>query len=111
MRQSPFPVLALAFGLFWLTPGLGRADPLVVYVPGIADPYLAGMPAGSTASGYTASDAGLDVAPGQSPVIVSGLGAGGTVLAFSASGAVAYGPPPSIGDTSKWSGPAGALYN
>jgi hypothetical protein len=51
-------------------------------VPGTSDPWLAGMPAGSTASG-------TDSAPAQSPVEIIGLpiALGGT-LRFTATGAV-----------------------
>ena len=57
----------------------------VVTVPGTADPYLAGMPNGSTASFG-------DVAPNQSPVLVPGvLPAAGNVLTFTnVSGSVSY---------------------
>jgi len=57
-------------------------------VPGTADPWLAGMPAGSTASSG-------DVAPNESPVLVSEPGIDlllGGVLRFTASGSVGYCP-------------------
>ena len=60
------------------------AQPLVtVTVPGTADPWLAGMPPGSTASGG-------DVVPAQSPVEVPGLdlGAGGFLTFSGATGGV-----------------------
>ncbi len=54
-------------------------------VPGASDPYLAGMPAGSTASEG-------DVAPAESPVQVVGLPIiPGSQLTFSASGSVNFG--------------------
>jgi hypothetical protein len=55
-------------------------------VPGTSDPWLAGMPAGSTASS-------TDVAPAQSPVEIPGLALdlGGT-LRFTAIGAVSNDP-------------------
>ncbi len=43
-----------------------------VYVPGTADPWLAGMPNGSTASDNT-TPTNPDVAPAQSPVLVTDL--------------------------------------
>jgi hypothetical protein len=58
-------------------------------VPGTADPWLAGMPDGATAS-YG------DVAPAQSPVLVSGLTlTPGETLTFSVSGSVNNSPGPS----------------
>jgi hypothetical protein len=54
-------------------------------VPGTSDPWLAGMPDGSTASL-------IDVAPAQSPVLVTGFNLSlGIPLTFSASGAVSNG--------------------
>ncbi len=64
----------------------GRAEAVSVSVPGSADPWLAGMPDGSTASGG-------DVAPAQSPVEVLGLPiVPGTSLRFFATGLTAHGP-------------------
>lgn len=55
-------------------------------VPGTSNPWLAGMPAGTTA------DEG-DIAPNQSPVLVSGNGISpGDILTFNVTGGVAYGP-------------------
>jgi hypothetical protein len=55
-------------------------------VPGTSDPWLAGMPAGSTASNG-------DVAPQHSPVEVTGITlVPGTALTFGAEGLVRYGP-------------------
>jgi hypothetical protein len=56
-----------------------------VQVSGQANPYLAGMPNGSTCC---ASEAGEDTAPAQSPVQVPITLVPGTALTFSASGAV-----------------------
>jgi hypothetical protein len=57
-------------------------------VPGSSDPYLAGMPDGSTASGG-------DVAPAQSPPEVLGVDiVPGTALSFSVTGSVNYGGGP-----------------
>jgi hypothetical protein len=65
------------------------ANMVFTTVPGTADPWLAGMPAGSTAS------AG-DVAPAQSPTQVFGLGfTPGMALNFSATGSVNFVPSPS----------------
>ena len=57
-----------------------RSSTATVDVPGTADPWLAGMPSGATASGG-------DVAPTQSPVLVSALTvSAGARLSFSATG-------------------------
>ncbi|MFV0387091.1 hypothetical protein [Paracoccus sp. (in: a-proteobacteria)] len=61
------------------------ASTVSVVVPGSANPYLAGLPDGTTA--LTG-----DSAPGQSPVLVSGLGImGGVTLTFAATGQVSLG--------------------
>lgn len=58
------------------------ADTVIVTVPGTADPWLAGMPPGSTASI-------TDVAPAQSPVQILGLPIiPGLTLTFQATGLV-----------------------
>ena len=60
---------------------------MTITVAGTSDPWLAGMPDGSTASF-------VDVAPAQSPVQVLGLSLiPGQTLNFSASGGVKNGPP------------------
>jgi hypothetical protein len=57
-----------------------QAAPILITVPGTADPWLAGMPDGSTASSG-------DVAPGQSPIEVLGLVfSPGDLLWFAATG-------------------------
>ncbi|MEM8986261.1 MAG: PEP-CTERM sorting domain-containing protein [Pseudomonadota bacterium] len=56
----------------------------VIIVPGISDPWLAGMPDGSTASG-------ADVAPTHSPVFATAV-TGGDVLTFEVTGAVSFTP-------------------
>ena len=67
------------------TPPLLAQTTVPVQVWGVYDPWLAGMPAGSTASLG-------DVAPFQSPLLVSGLPfAPGDVFTFSATGGVAHG--------------------
>ncbi len=77
----------LVFGMF---PLVSHAVP--ANVPGTSDPWLAGMPTGSTASGG-------DVAPGQSPAQVVGLnlGLGGFLTFTGATGGVSNvsGCPPS----------------
>jgi hypothetical protein len=69
-------------GLVLMTTALSpAANAVTLVVPGTSNPYLAGMPNGSTASG--------DVAPGQSPVLVTGLPiVAGSNVSFSATGAV-----------------------
>lgn len=58
-----------------------------LWVPGNADPWLAGMPDGSVAGNK------FDVAPDQSPIEVKGISIKpGEVLTFSATGGVANGP-------------------
>ena len=55
-----------------------------VFVPGSANPYLAGMPNGTTATNG-------DIAPNQSPLLVTGLNINQTnYLSFSASGTASY---------------------
>jgi hypothetical protein len=67
------------------TPGSGNCDPVAVSVPGTSNPWLAGMPNGSTALQG-------DNAPAHSPVLVNGLTlTPGAKLKFSASGTVHYG--------------------
>lgn len=58
---------------------------IVVTVPGTADPWLAGMPPGSTASSF-------DSAPAQSPVLVPGTVVPGTEISLLAAGLVANSP-------------------
>jgi hypothetical protein len=63
----------------------------VVSVPGTSNPYLAGMPNGSTCCSG-------DSAPAHSPVQVTGVTlAAGTLLTFSATGSVSFdGTPPTL---------------
>ena len=62
------------------------AASLTVVVRSTSDPWLAGMPNGSTASG-------TDMAPAQSPVLATGLSfARGAALIFSATGGVGNSP-------------------
>jgi PEP-CTERM motif len=75
--------LLAALAMFFGFVPSSRAGSVVVVVPGTSDPWLAGMPNGSTASGG-------DVAPAQSPVLVPGiLDPAGSPMTFSASGLVA----------------------
>jgi hypothetical protein len=61
---------------------------VVVTVPGTSDPWLAGMPNGSTASSG-------DTAPAQSPILVSGFALNaGEYLNFTATGGTHFGPGP-----------------
>lgn len=71
--------------VFSLLPLAAHAVPITV--PGTSDPWLAGMPAGSTA-------AGGDTAPAHSPVEVLGLslGLGGALTFTGATGGVLHGP-------------------
>lgn len=67
--------------------GLGTANAMVIL--GTSDPWLAGMPAGSTASSG-------DTAPSESPFLVPGLElSAGAVLNFGVSGSVSHTPRPS----------------
>ena len=62
----------------------GASAAVDVVVPGKANPYLAGMPDGSIASG--------DTAPEESPAQVNGLNlSGSAVLTFSVAGSVSFG--------------------
>lgn len=67
--------------IFALLSAAASAETLTV--PGSANPWLAGMPAGSTAS--------ADTAPAQSPVLFN-LPASGGYLTFTATGGTAQGP-------------------
>src|SRR5665213_3496580 len=61
-----------------------------VVVPGTANPWLSGMPNGSTASAHCGN---VDSAPAESPVQVTGLPlVAGDLISFSASGSVSFGP-------------------
>ena len=65
------------------------AHGITVTVPGTSDPWLAGMPDGSTASYNPGSGEPGDVAPVQSPVLVNGIGiVAGMHLIWSATGNV-----------------------
>src|SRR6267143_214545 len=60
-------------------------------VPGTANPWLAGLPNGSTAMGGQGCT--LDVAPAQSPVLFDSV-IPGTVIKFTATGSTDHGGPP-----------------
>jgi hypothetical protein len=63
-----------------------------LWVPGNANPWLAGMPSGSIAGN------GFDVAPDQSPIEVTGIQIkSDEILTFSVTGGVAHGPFQLIG--------------
>lgn len=69
-----------------VTASTSQSKEVSVSVPGTSDPWLAGMPDGSTASEG-------DIAPNESPVYVSGITViPGEIITFTASGAVAHGP-------------------
>jgi len=80
-------------------------DTASVTVPGTSDPWLAGMPSGSSAS-YNPSDpsvSGPDLAPAQSPVFVGNV-VPGSLITWSATGGVSnYSPP----DPADIAGPKG----
>ena len=87
------------------------AGPVVVVVPGTSDPWLAGMPDGSTASG-------VDSAPAQSPVQVPDLIlTPGLVLSITATGIVGQasgyeaGPDGTASYTSHDAGPENGISN
>lgn len=86
---------SFAFLLFIAMPAQG----ITVNVPGTSDPWLAGMPNGSLSNNGTPEPP--DVAPAQSPVLVSGI-VPGTMLMWTATGLV--------GHPSDIAGPDGATW-
>lgn len=65
------------------------AQVVIPSVPGTANPYLSGMPNGSTCCGG-------DSVPGQSPVLVTGITlVPGSTVTFIVTGSVNFGPGPS----------------
>ncbi len=87
VRAQPIPHLTVPPGLLANDryPTAGPAEGLEVNVPGTSNLWLAGMPAGATASG-------LDSAPAQSPVQVLGVPVtGGDSLQFLATGGASSG--------------------
>ena len=85
--------MAFAVACLFLAVGTRGA---VLIVPSTWDPYLAGMPDGTSASAPPAgATEPTDVAPANRPTMVTGITfAPGDVLRFSATGTVAHGPPP-----------------
>lgn len=84
------PLIAAALPAAIPAPTNGETIVLVP-VPGTSDPWLAGMPDGSTASCWEPE--GCDVAPAQSPQLVVGLCLiAGESLTFQATGGVAHAP-------------------
>lgn len=78
---------SLAIGIMAVTTILGRTEPVVV--SGEANPWLSGMPTGSTAS--KCIDTAPDTAPAQAPVQVATIRVyQGQSLTFSAAGAVSH---------------------
>ena len=72
----------------------------VVVVPGPADPWLAGMPAGTAD--------GADLAPDESPASYPGTVTGGDIFTFFTAGATAYGPTTGFFDAL---GDVGTVFN
>ena len=86
MKQK---AICLAFLAATLMPHSAQATTVTLTVEGIFDPWLAGMPDGSTASSG-------DIAPDHSPILVTGLPLNaGDALTFSATGSVSNTPSPS----------------
>ena len=77
---------------------IATADAQTIFVPGTANPWLAGMPDGTTVPGG-------DSAPAESPVFAFNV-AGGQNLTFSVTGAVAQGP----GDPLIWTPDGNTSY-
>ncbi len=83
-------ILLVCVFVFVFVQNVAAVTSVNVVVPGTSDPWLAGMPNGSTAS---AGGGDVDVAPTHSPVEVLGLLlTPGTELTFEASGGVSNGP-------------------
>lgn len=82
--KSIFFCLLFVVGSFFGFGNDAQGATVSVFVPGSANPYLAGMPNGTTAPGG-------DSAPGQSPLLVTGLNISQTnYLSFSATGSASY---------------------
>jgi len=95
MKNLPFikvlPAIA-CLALIIAIPAFGQGHHLLT-VPGIADPWLAGLTNG-TASGRNVGDPGIDVVPDESPAMVDLSMFNGPSLFFNVIGQVAYGPAP-----------------
>lgn len=80
-----FHHMAVAFAIVGAFSAPCEAKTLSFVVPGTANPYLAGLPDGTSASSG-------DSAPANSPVLVTGLDvSGGAIFSFSATGQVSLG--------------------
>src|SRR5438105_14207482 len=90
--KPPHTVIRYAIVCCCAISQIARSGAASVSVPGHADPWLSGMPAGSQASFCGQWDAVAQ----QSPVEAANVGLGiGRRLTFHATGGVAYGPLPS----------------
>lgn len=86
MKKAPFRLLTLLSSIVMAALTAMPVQAATVTVSGTADPWLAGMPNGSTASGS-------DTAPAQSPALLSGVTLiSGNSLIFTVSGFVGYSP-------------------
>jgi hypothetical protein len=82
--------LIAAMALCVMLGSVATSEAVTIVVPGTSNPWLAGMPDGSTASFG-------DVAPAESPVLVTGIGLiSGSALRFFATGLVSNGPGQTI---------------
>jgi hypothetical protein len=89
-RKTPTLLAAMAVTLILGSGAALAATTVSTTVPGYADPWLAGMPDGSTASFDGSS---YDTAPAQSPTEATGLDlSAGGVLTFAVSGSVNFVP-------------------
>jgi hypothetical protein len=87
MTKASFCLISAALLMFVTVPAQGTP----INVPGTSDLWLAGMPNGSTASYNSGSGEPADVAPAQSPVLVSGIPiVAGTMLVWTATGLVGH---------------------
>jgi hypothetical protein len=83
-------VLVASVALCVMLGSVATLQAITILVPGTSNPWLAGMPNGSTASFG-------DVAPAQSPVLVTGINlTAGSALDFFATGLVSNGPGQTI---------------
>lgn len=87
----PRRIVCSFVALLHITGALAQ-NQITVVVPGTADPWLAGMPPGTTAS-CSQGNGRCDTVPANSPVLVSGLALRpGSTLSFTATGMAGYGP-------------------
>jgi hypothetical protein len=87
MTKSSFLLASAVFLMSVAVPAQGDA----FNVPGTSDPWLAGMPNGTSASFNSGSGELADTAPAQSPVLVPGITiTTGTLLQWSATGQVGH---------------------